>query len=543
MAVNRVTPVGDTQDPHATPGSWFGNLRLIRWAREHWLLPVILLAAAVRFYDLTAAAVWGDEGSSLLLARYSLSGIWHHAAFDVHPPLYFMLLHGWIELFGDGIFAIRCLSALAGVAAVGLGIWLVDRLATRRAAMFAGVLLALLPTAVRYSQEVRMYSLLGLLLIAATLALVYWIRRPQRHRYLVFYALLMGAAFYTHYFAVLAALCHWIYLGVIRVQRGYRFRHIQRPGWWLANLAIFVLYLPWLPNLFDLMQHMEQLKVGGDVGWEPPVTLSSLPAMLWSWLIQDDGENLPWPVFAALPMTLLMLAAVAVMRDRSVSRGSVLLALYTGLPLLLVFAVSFITPVFIERYLTAYALGLPLLAALAIDRLYSRVRPLALAVLVSLVGVQLVGVNNNATVDSNDQLDRVVNYVNQHFRPGDRIVTSDMLWYLSYVYYDRSGAHVRLFTPPAADGRATRPNEYGFGTLVPPDVYLDSLSELAGNERVWLIGALDEPAEFLPLPATWKVSAEIHAGGVQARLFVPQPAGDQASLGLKRFIFTFAIKS
>ncbi|MBK5377828.1 glycosyltransferase family 39 protein [Pseudomonas sp. TH43] len=526
MAVNRVTPVGDTQDPHATPGSWFGSLRVIRWVREHWLLPILLLAAAVRFYDLTAAAVWGDEGSSLLLAQYSLGEIWHHAAFDVHPPLYFMLLHGWIELFGDGILAIRSLSALAGIAAVGLGIWLVDRLATRRAAMLAGLLLALLPTAVRYSQEVRMYSLLGLLLLAATLALVYWIRRPQRHRYLVFYALLMGAAFYTHYFAVLAALCHWIYLGVIRVQRGYRFRHIQRPAWWLANLAIVVLYLPWLPNLLDLTQHMEQLKVGGDVGWEPPVTLSSLPSMIWSWLIQDDGENLPVAVFAALPLALLALAAVAVIRDRSVSRGSVLLALYTGLPLVLVFAVSFITPVFIERYLTAYALGLPLLAALAIDRLYSRVRVLALAVLMSLVGVEWVGVSNNATVDSNDQLDRVVNYVNLHFQPGDQIITSDMLWYLSYVYYDRTGAHVRLFTPPAADGHSTRPNDYGFGTLVTADVYLDSLAEVAGSPRVWLIGALDEPAEFLPLPAAWKVRAEVHAGGVQARLFTANSSGE-----------------
>jgi len=521
MAVNRVTPVGDTQDPHATPGSWFARLPLIRWAREHWLLPILLLAAAARFYDLTAAAIWGDEGSSLRLARYSLGEIWHHAAFDVHPPLYFMLLHGWIELFGDGIFAIRSLSALAGIAAVGMGVWLVDRLATRRAAILAGLLLALLPTAVRYSQEVRMYSLLGLLLIAATLTLVYWIRRPQRHRYLVVYALLMTAAFYTHYFAVLAALCHWIYLGVIRFQRGYRLRHIQRPAWWLANLLIAVLYLPWLPNLLGLMQHMEQLKVGGDVGWEDPVTLTSLPSMIWTWLIQDDGEHLPWLVFGAMPMTLLVLAAVAVLRDRSVSRGSVLLALYTGLPLLLVFAVSFITPLFIERYLTAYALGLPLLAALAIDRLYSRVRILAVAVLVSLLGVEMVGLNNNATVDSNDQFDRVVNYVNQHFQPGDRIVTSDMLWYLSYVYYDRTGALVRLYTPPAADGRSTRPNEYGFGSLVAENVYVDHLPDLArGNGRVWLIGATYDADDFASIPEGWQQRSDVRGGGAFARLYV-----------------------
>ncbi|RON71841.1 glycosyltransferase family 39 protein [Pseudomonas fluorescens] len=522
MAAYRVTPVGDTQDPFAAPGSWFGRLRWVRWVKQHWLWPILALAAFVRFYDLTAAAIWGDEGSSLLLARFSLGDIWAHAAFDVHPPLYFMLLHGWIELFGDGIFAIRSLSALAGIAAVGLGIWLVDRLATRRAAFIAGLLLALLPTAVRYSQEVRMYALLGVLLLAASLALVYWIRRPQRSRYLVFYALLMSAAFYTHYFAVLAALCHWVYLLVIRVQRGYRLRHVQRLNWWLANLVIVVLYLPWLPNLLGLMQHMEQLRAGGDVGWEPAVTLASLPSMIWSWLIQDDGESLPLLVFGALPLALLVLAVVAVLRDRSVSRGSVLLALYTGLPLLLVFAVSFVTPVLIERYLTAFALGLPMLMALAIDRVYSRVKVLALAVLASLIGVELVGVNNNATVDGNDQLDRMVNYVNQHFVPGDRIVTSDMLWYLSYVYYDRTGAQVRLYTPPTSQGQSTRPNEYGFGTLVSNDVYLDRLAQLPGDGRVWLVGTLDAPEEFLPLPANWQVNAEVHAGGAQARLFVPR---------------------
>lgn len=523
MEVLRETPLGDTQDPFAAPNA--GVRRLLRWAREHWLIPILLLATVVRFYDLTAAAIWGDEGSSLLLARYSLSGIWTHAAFDVHPPLYFMLLHGWIGVFGDGLLAIRSFSALAGIATVGLGVSLVDRLATRRAAIIAGVLLALLPTAVRYSQEVRMYALLGLLLIGATLVLVKWIRRPQRHRYLLIYALLMTAALYTHYFAVLAALSHWLYLGLIRLLPGYRLKHLQRKDWWLANLAIVVLYLPWLPNLLDLLQHMDALKAGGDVGWEDPVTLSSLPSMIWLWLIQDEGEQLPLLLFGGVPLALLVLAAVAVARDRSVNHGSVLLALYTGVPLLLVFAVSFITPMFIERYLTAYALGLPMLAALAIDRLYTSVRVLAVAVLLSLVGVEMIGVNNNATVDRNDQFNVMVDYVNRHFASGDRIVTSDMLWYLSYVYYNRTDAQVRLFTPPTPEGRSTRPNHYGFGTLVSDEVYLDRLGDLPKDSaRVWLIGDLDVdvPDPFLPLPATWHLRDQAQAGGAKARLFSVQ---------------------
>ncbi|MSE24761.1 hypothetical protein GKC32_09940, partial [Lactobacillus curvatus] len=85
-----------------------------------------------------------------------------------------------------------------------------------RAAVLAGILLALLPTAVRYSQEVRMYSLLGVWLLAATLALVYWVRQPERKRYLVAYALLMTAAFYTHYFTALCVLVHWSWLLLLR---------------------------------------------------------------------------------------------------------------------------------------------------------------------------------------------------------------------------------------------------------------------------------------------------------------------------------------
>ena len=93
MEARRETPLGDTQDPHAMPGLWAAVRRLLQWAREHWLLPILVLATLVRFYHLTAAAIRGDEGASLLLSQYSLAGIWEHAAHDVHPPLYFMLLH------------------------------------------------------------------------------------------------------------------------------------------------------------------------------------------------------------------------------------------------------------------------------------------------------------------------------------------------------------------------------------------------------------------------------------------------------------------
>lgn len=501
------------------------------WISRLWWVPILALALAVRFYKLASAAIWGDEGSSLLLSEYAASDLWFHAAHDVHPPLYFFLLRGWIGLFGDGIWSIRGMSALPGVVAVGLGIWLTRQLSTRRAAVLAGILLALLPTAVRYSQEVRMYSLLGVWVLGATLALVYWVRHPARMRYLVAYVLLMSAGFYTHYFTALCVLVHWAYLGLLSTTRSPGPRLITRPAWWAANAMIVLAYLPWLPNLLDLVRHVEQLKVGGDIGWEAPVDVFSLPSMIWQFVQQDEGVGFWPPLFWAFPLLLIAVVGVTAWRDRGRYRPAGLLALFFLLPLMLVYGVSFFSPVFIERYLTVYALGLPILVAVAIDRLPRRLALLGAALLVLFVGAELVGLNNNFTVDEQDQFNRPVEFVNRNYHEGDRIVLSDMMWYLSYVYYDQTDAQLQLYTPPKPDGTPTRPNAYGFGTLVDQDggrIYLDRLSALpADTRRVWLISSTDMPDDFAPLPEGWRELGRQDGGGARARLFgvcnMPQP--------------------
>ncbi len=505
------------------------------WISRLWWVPILALAMALRFYHLTAAAIWGDEGSSLLLSEYAAGDLWFHAAHDVHPPLYFFMLRGWIELFGDGIWSIRGMSAIPGVVAVGLGIWLTRQLSTRRAAVLAGVLLALLPTAVRYSQEVRMYSLLGVWLLGATLALVYWVRQPERTRYLAVYVLVMSAGFYTHYFTALCVLVHWSWLAVMAGAQPRGQRLLTRPAWWVANAAIVLLYLPWLPNLLDLVLHVEQLKVGGDIGWEDPVGVFSLPSMIWQFVLQDEGVGFWTPLFWLLPLLLTAIVVVTAMRDRERYRPASLLALFFLLPLLLVYSVSFFSPVFIERYLTVYALGLPILMAMAIDRLLARLSLLGAALFVLFVGVELVGLKNNFTVNEQDQLNVPVEFVNRNYQEDDRIVLSDMLWYLSYVYYDQTDAQLQLYTPPKPDGMSTRPNAYGFGTLVDQDggrIYLDHLSALpAGTRRVWLISSNEAPDDFAPLPEGWRELSRQDGGGARARLFVlcnvplPQPEG------------------
>ncbi|WP_397453568.1 glycosyltransferase family 39 protein [Pseudomonas sp. NA-150] len=492
------------------------------WLHALWLVPILALAVVTRFYGLTQTAIWCDEGSSLLLSQYSFAMTWFHSAHDVHPPLYYLLLHSWMDLFGNSIFSIRAMSALPGVATVGLAVWLMSLMGTRRAAVLGGVLLAMLPIAVRYSQEVRMYALLGFWLMGATIALVYWVKRPERQRYLVIYALLMTASFYTHYFTGLCVLSHWFYLLVLRLQRQAPQKLITRPAWWLTNVAIVVMYLPWIPSLVDQLAHIPQLRVGGDVGWIPPVDIYSLPSAIWQFMILEDGRTVPLALYVLMPVVMALIAAVVALRDRSPHKFQVLIVTHAFLPLLVIFAVSFITPLLVERYLMFAAIGLPLILAIAIDQLEKRFRFLAMGLLVLVLGVEMVGLKTDYSVDP-EQFDVLVDYVNQHYEKGDRIVVSDLFWYFSYVYYNRTEAEPLLYTPPLADGSSGRPNAYGFGTLVDENadkIYVDHLQVLPkGPGRVWLVSGVYPPDDFQSIPGEWNKAKELKVGDTVLRLY------------------------
>lgn len=484
-----------------------------------WIIPIVLLATCSRLYQSTASAIWCDEGSSLLLSHYSPALIWYHSAHDVHPPLYFWLLHVWITAFGNGILSIRLLSVLTGIATVAVGVWLVLKVSSRRAAMLAGILLALFPIAVRYSQEVRMYSLMGLLLLSATLALVYWVKNPERHRYLVIYTALMAASFYTHYFTGLCVLSHWLYLFTLREQK---YRLITRPTWWMANAAIVLMYTPWLPNLLDLFKHLDQLKAGGDIGWIAPVNEYSLFSTLWQDFTLTDGLQLDRLFYFALPLTMALLAGYVCIRDTTAYKFVGLLTIYAALPLALIFIISWKTPLLVERYLLFSALGLPLVLAIAIDRLGRRLPVMAGVIFLLVVGVEIDGLSNNYHTDA-QQVDALVEYVNKSYAPGDSIVVNDLFWYFSVVYYNKTGALVQLYTPPLADGSSSRPNNYGFGTLVEADtqsIYVDDLKQLGGqSKRVWLISSTDPVDDVASFPANWKVKSKFDIGDVQVRAF------------------------
>ncbi len=240
------------------------------------LVLVLALALGLRVYQLGAQSLWNDEGTSVALALRDLATIARDASRDIHPPLYYDMLHVWVRLFGAGEAAVRSLSVLAGVGLV-LGTWLYARRRGHQgAALVAAALSALSAFQVYYSQEARMYAwvaLWGLLSMLALQRLLEALRTGQhRLMWALLYAAPTLAALYTHYFAVTLVLAQNLafVLYLLKDARGPARERLWR--WTLLQALILLAYAPWL--LYSRAALQSWPAVSAPLSWDQVLDLA-----------------------------------------------------------------------------------------------------------------------------------------------------------------------------------------------------------------------------------------------------------------------------
>ncbi|HEX9923783.1 MAG TPA: glycosyltransferase family 39 protein, partial [Anaerolineae bacterium] len=126
-----------------------------------WLPSIILIALALRLYQLTYHSLWFDEAISVHWARQTVPRILEVGftqAEDRLPPLYYLMLKGWTILFGRSEIGVRSLSVAFGTLLIPVVASLAAALFNRRVALGAALLTALNPFLIWYAQEARMYA-------------------------------------------------------------------------------------------------------------------------------------------------------------------------------------------------------------------------------------------------------------------------------------------------------------------------------------------------------------------------------------------------
>ncbi len=299
---------------------------------------ILLLATFLRFHLLDGQSFWNDEGNSARLSERSISLIIEGTASDIHPPLYYLGLRGWRELVGESEFGLRSFSAFAGVLVVAVSYALAKRWNTefRREGpeehgekreeslsvpTVTAVIITINPALIYYSQEARMYALLGLwAVLTSWLMLVWWEKRSISVAF--GYILFATAGLYTHYFFPVVLVVHNLFVVIclpfdklrtsLSILRQAQDRFVIRTllkrvfQWAGMMVAVFLLYLPWLPIFLQ--------KFGSD-GVKRPLLPDFLHAV-WRWML--FGATVENVIPALIILALLGLWGVIKMRKQAI---------------------------------------------------------------------------------------------------------------------------------------------------------------------------------------------------------------------------------
>ncbi|HOP80612.1 MAG TPA: glycosyltransferase family 39 protein, partial [Armatimonadota bacterium] len=202
--------------------------------RISWLIPfeiVILIATALRIYQLGAENLWIDEAFSLrdVSTDFTIA--------KAARPLYFWILTPFYEINQEDWF-LRIPAVLFGIATTALIFHIGRMIWDTKAGTIAGLLAAVSPLYINHSQEVRMYTFLTL---TAVSAMYFTIRTLQtwHFRYMLATAVCLWFSVLTQPVSILLML-------PINTMILYSFLQNRRPllPWILTQLMVIIAWLP-----------------------------------------------------------------------------------------------------------------------------------------------------------------------------------------------------------------------------------------------------------------------------------------------------------
>jgi mannosyltransferase len=217
------------------------------------LLVAVSLLLRTRQLDV---GYWIDEGLSLGIADRPLGEIPGVLRMDGSPPLYYVVMHGWLALLGSGEQATHALSLVFALLCVPVAFWGGRVLFGPRTAWIAAVLTSLNPFLTQYAQETRMYSLIALLGLVAAICFVRAYAVPGGGRgWPLGFAVALAAMLYTHNWALFFGLtCGLTWLALLARAGPADRRALLRDGL-IGFGGALVLFAPWVPTLLFQAAH------------------------------------------------------------------------------------------------------------------------------------------------------------------------------------------------------------------------------------------------------------------------------------------------
>ena len=443
--------------------------------RSILVLAILLAALFLRLYNLGRESLWLDEVFSIKFAELSLSEIFFLP--ENNPPLYSIIMHWWILLFGVSEFSVRLPSAIFGFLTVFIMYKVGGKLFNIDVGKLSSLLMAFSAFHILYSQEARTYSLSVLLTL---LSMYFFISLLSKVTYRILGGYLLSSILlmYSHIYGLFIIIAQNIYFIVLFLLSREEKLNFKR--WMLIQCTLIFLFAPWISVFVSQIREVQK-----DFWIQSP----RISSIIYSFLSYSGSE---WLLSLLLTVSSFSLISYENLgggmdgkyffkslesyqwRIRLLDTDKVYFLLtWLITPIVLPFIISlFSQPIYYTRYTIVASMAFYLLAARGIANIHNKYfKSSTIIIFIVLSLIPIWRYHNNI---NKEEWREVAKYVDAYGRGGDLLLFNASYCMLPFNYYSGSDLLVKKGFPEK-NKNVDEEN-------------INKLSEaVRGYDRVWVI--------------------------------------------------------
>jgi uncharacterized membrane protein len=381
-------------------------------------------------------SVWRDEAFSYFMARPNPFQVVINTASDFNPPLYYLLLHFWINIFGKSDEILRLLSLIPHLLTVYVVYLFAIKLFSKRFAIFVAIFTLFNPMLLYYAFEMRMYSFYALF----TLCSVYFFYLKNWKWYTT--ASVLGL--YTHSFFPLIIASFLVYLWKTSEFKKKTIIYTLKP---------LLFYLPWLPVLVAQFLHSAN-------SWMFPVDIQLITSVLGNLFTNYEGTPGNWWNYTAILSGFILLFLLLAFKNKRKEARLFLTPIF--IPLFLILGYSLLRrPIYVNRYLIFITIFEIMGVSLGIWVIKNKILKYASIILwlifIIYFNIQIVPYHKKADFKGTFM------EINKLAKDGDLVFTKTPIAYLESAYYNRQTNNTFIYNP----NNIAVPNYIGINVVFP----------------------------------------------------------------------------
>ncbi len=395
-------------------------------------------AIIVSFLTLFSQSIRLDEAQSIWQSTKSPATLLKLLSEDVHVPLYGLLLHYWMQIFGNTITAARSLSFIFYLATLPVLYLVIKETANQKLALISVTLFALSPFIVWYSSEARMYTLFTLVTCFNHLYFLRFYRsKAKSGKVGLFISTIIGL--YTHYFFLFLLVPQLIFIlfkTTIKTLPNNKkvFSPFHEKLFLTTYLGIVggaaLFFLPWIWYV---------LTNGSVANTQPmimPPTSYNIFQVFVNFLFGFQTDALQSGIVSLWPIIVLVIFFIFTTKKKQSTQDIHYFTLVTFLPITLVFLVSFVRPIFLSRYLILITPTLFFIIAWLLSNYSKKISAITTTVVLLIMFSFMVFQNISTATPAKEDYQGVATYLQKNAKSQDIIAVSApfTIYPLEYTY-------------------------------------------------------------------------------------------------------------